>query len=76
MGRVLSTLDRLGMRDNTLVVLSSDNGPVWVGDNIERFGHRSTHRYRGMKSDAWEGSHRVPFLARWPGHIPENATSD
>jgi arylsulfatase A-like enzyme len=75
-GRVLETLDRLDMRDNTLVVFSSDNGPVWYQADVERFGHRATDRFRGMKSDAWEGGHRVPFLARWPGRIPENTTSD
>lgn len=75
-GRVLGALDRLGISENTLVVVSSDNGPVWYEKDEDRFGHRSTHQYRGMKSDAWEGGHRVPFLARWPNHIPENTTSD
>ena len=75
-GRVLEALDRLEMRDNTLVVFASDNGPVWYAKDERRFNHRSTHVYRGMKSDAWEGGHRIPFIARWPGHVPQGATSD
>jgi arylsulfatase A-like enzyme len=75
-GRVLKALDRLGMRENTLVVFSSDNGPVWYGEDEERFGHQATGQYRGMKSDAWEGGHRVPFIARWPGQIPAGTTNE
>lgn len=75
-GRILSALNRLGMNDNTLVVFASDNGSIWYDKDEDRFGHRSTHQYRGMKADAWEGGHRVPFLARWPDHIPQGATSD
>lgn len=75
-GRVLGTLDRLGMSDNTLVVFTSDNGPVWYAKDRRRFDHRSTHVYRGMKADAWEGGHRVPFVARWPGEVPDGTTSD
>lgn len=75
-GRVLNALDRLDVSSNTLVIFTSDNGPVWYEEDEERFGHRSTHRYRGMKADAWEGGHRVPFIARWPDRIPEGTTSD
>ena len=75
-GRILKTLDRLDLRENTLVVFSSDNGPVWYQHDAEHFQHRSTDAYRGMKADAWEGGHRVPFLVRWPGHVPSGATSD
>jgi len=75
-GHVLEALDRLGIRENTLVVFSSDNGPVWYEDDVERFDHRSTGQYRGMKSDAWEGGHRVPFIARWPGQIPVGTTNN
>lgn len=75
-GRVLSALERLGMKKNTLVIVTSDNGPVWYDANEKRFDHRSTHVYRGMKGDAWEGGHRVPFIARWPDHVPAGTTSD
>lgn len=75
-GRVLDTLDRLGMRENTLIIFASDNGPVWYSEDEEHFDHRSTHVYRGMKGDAWEGGHRIPFIARWPDRIPEGTTQD
>lgn len=74
-GEVAETLDRLGYAENTLLLFSSDNGPVWYDKDAERFGHRSTHIYRGMKFDLWEGGHRMPFIARWPGRVPAGATS-
>lgn len=75
-GRVLETLDQRGLAENTLVVFTSDNGPVWYPKDEQRFGHRSTDVYRGMKGDAWEGGHRMPFIARWPDRIPANTTND
>ena len=45
----------------------SDNGPVWYDTDVQRFGHDSVGGLRGMKADAWEGGHRMPFIARWPG---------
>lgn len=75
-GRVMNALDRRGMRENTLVVFTSDNGPVWYDEDERHFDHRSAHVYRGMKGDAWEGGHRMPFIARWPDHIPAGTVSD
>ncbi len=75
-GDVLAALDRLHLRDDTLVLFSSDNGPVWYPTDDQRFGHRAAGGLRGMKGDAWEGGHRMPFLARWPGHVPVGATTD
>lgn len=69
-GSVMQALDRLGMAENTLVVFTSDNGPVWYENNEHRFGHASTGPYRGMKGDVWEGGHRMPFIVRWPGQVP------
>lgn len=75
-GRVLNALEEQGMRENTLLVFTSDNGPVWYDKDEERFDHRAAGPYRGMKGDAWEGGHRMPFLVRWPGHVPAGTTSD
>jgi len=75
-GRVLQTLDELGLTDNTLVIFSSDNGPVWFEADAQRFGHRSVSCLRGMKADAYEGGHRMPFIARWPGRIGPGSVSD
>lgn len=66
----MATLKRSGLADNTLVLFTSDNGPVWFAEDITRYGHRAAGPYRGMKIDQWEGGHRVPFIAQWPGHIP------
>lgn len=60
-GRLLDTLKRLGLEENTLVIFASDNGP-WFGG--------STGGLRGMKASSWEGGIRVPMIARWPGRIP------
>lgn len=75
-GRVLSALDKAGMTDDTLVIFSSDNGPVWYEHDVDRFDHDSSGGLRGMKADAWECGHRMPFLARWPGRVPAATTSD
>jgi arylsulfatase A len=72
-GRILDTLGRLGMEDNTLLFFTSDNGPVWSERDVQRYDHRSTHYLKGMKGDAWEGGHRMPFIARWPGKIAGNS---
>ena len=68
-GEILSTIEDLGTYDNTLVIFTSDNGPVWYPADVERFNHRSTGPLRGMKGDAWEGGHRMPFVVRWPGTV-------
>ena len=68
-GRVLAALDDANMTDETLVIFSSDNGPVWYEHDVERFDHDSSGGLRGMKADAWECGHRMPFIARWPGTV-------
>ncbi|MGD9858376.1 MAG: arylsulfatase [Planctomycetaceae bacterium] len=75
-GRVLEAFDRHGMTDDTLVVFTSDNGPVWYPHDAERFSHRSVGPLRGMKGDAYEGGHRMPFLVRWPGKVASGSVSD
>ena len=72
-GTILDALDRNGQAHDTLVFFSSDNGPVWYPADVERFGHDASGGLRGMKGDAWEGGHRMPFLARWPGRVPAGA---
>jgi len=80
-GAVLGALRGTGLAGNTLVIFTSDNGPECVEidpgayQRIRDFGHRSMDGLRGVKRDTWEGGHRVPFLARWPGHIPAGAVS-
>ena len=76
-GQVLEALRRTGAADNTLVIFTSDNGPEVTGevkpgvyDRAQQLRHYSSGDLRGAKRDTWEGGHRVPFLARWPGKIP------
>jgi len=75
-GRVLKSLEQNGMAEDTLVIFSSDNGPVWYDTDVERFGHDSSGGLRGMKGDAWEGGHRMPFIVCWPGRVKVRTTSD
>ncbi len=75
-GRVLKTLDDCGHRDDTLVIFSSDNGPLWFDGDVERYGHDSSGGLRGRKGDIWEGGFRMPLIARWPGHVPAGAASN
>jgi arylsulfatase A-like enzyme len=82
-GQVLDALERAGLAGNTLVVFTSDNGPEITGevkngvyDRARQHGHYSMGPLRGAKRDAWEGGHRVPFLARWPGKIAPGSVSD
>lgn len=65
-GRILDALRELGLDDNTLVLFSSDNGPMG------EFGN--TGELRGRIRDAYEGGVRVPLIARWPGKIPAGLT--
>jgi len=70
-GEVGDTLDQMNLADNTLVVATSDNGP-----RIGAKGHKSSGPWRGYKSHTWEGGHRIPFIARWPGKIEPGTTCD
>ena len=74
-GRILDLLDTLGLSDDTLVVFSSDNGPSWVG-GVDREFFESSGGLRGRKAQLYEGGIRVPFIARWPGHIEAGTVSD
>jgi arylsulfatase A len=74
-GRMLDLLDELGLSDNTLVLFTSDNGPITAGGQDPEF-FQSAGPLRGLKFTLYEGGIRVPLLARWPGKIPAGTTSD
>jgi len=73
-GEILSALDRLNLASNTVVILSSDNGPVlddgYRDGAVENLnGHAPAGPLRGGKYTAFEGGTRVPFIVRWPGRV-------
>jgi arylsulfatase A-like enzyme len=76
-GRVLAALEEAGVAGETLVFFTSDNGcsPAAKIAPLEEKGHHPNGSWRGTKSDIWEGGHRVPLLARWPGKIPSGSQS-
>ena len=77
-GAILAALDRHGLAKNTLVIFTTDNGYAPAGNipRLQTFGHDSSAGFRGAKSDAFEGGHRVPFIVRWPGVTPAGSRSD
>jgi len=77
-GRVLASLEKHGVADNTLVIFASDNGCAhYIGaKEMEAQGHFPSGPYRGYKSDAWDGGHRIPCIARWPGVIQPGSVCD
>jgi arylsulfatase A len=84
LGQLDAVLEETGMAENTLVMVTSDNGPLEgslevgepEGTATITNGHMATGELRGRKGRVWEGGHRVPFVARWPGRIPAGTTSD
>lgn len=74
--RILKTLDELELADNTLVIVTSDNGAHWLPREIDLWKHRANHFLHGQKADIWDGGHRIPFMARWPGKIEAGAVCD
>ncbi len=76
-GEFLDALERLKVAQDTLVILTSDNGARWYPADIERYGgHRANGPWRGQKADIWDAGHRVPFLVRWPGRVKAGTVSD
>lgn len=77
-GQILKALDKEGLTENTLVVFSSDNGTSPNADfsKLKSNGHFPVAWLRGHKADIWDGGHKVPLFARWPGHITPGSVSD
>ncbi len=81
-GRIVAALERADMLDDTLLIVTSDNGAHCASNPNsddafhfeQQFGHRSSYIYRGQKSDAWDGGHRIPMLVRWPGAVEAGST--
>jgi len=83
-GEVLAALEAKGVLEQTLIIFTSDNGgvvtnrgrklaPYW---EAQEAGHQACGALRGRKHSIYEGGFRVPFLVRWPGHVPAGRTND
>ncbi len=75
LGQVLAALDRLNLKDNTIVFFTSDNGCSNQADlpALRAQGHDPVRPFRGHKADIFEGGHRVPLIVRWPGTVAAGA---
>lgn len=77
-GELMAALERLKLADNTLVIFSSDNGGIMDDgyEDVGNFDHPCNGNLRGYKGSLFEGGHRVPMIARWPGRIPAGSSCD
>ncbi|MEJ7912175.1 MAG: arylsulfatase, partial [Chitinophagaceae bacterium] len=80
-GAILETLDRLKLANNTMVILTSDNGPViddgYIDEAASKLGtHRPAGKLRGGKYSAFDGGTRVPFIVRFPGRVKAGSSTD
>ncbi len=85
-GQVIKAIEKHGLSGNTLIIVTSDNGARedLIGEynngvsdgSLPQFGHQANHIYRGQKRDIWDGGHREPFIAWWPGKIQSLSTCD
>jgi len=76
-GQIMQALQQKNLAENTLIIFTSDNGCSPRADfkELATFGHNPSYVFRGHKADIFEGGHRIPFIARWPGHIQPGSTS-
>lgn len=83
-GQVMDAVDKIGQTENTLFIVTSDNGAL-PGDRIRGdksempyrlYDHKSCGDWRGYKAHIWEGGHREPLIARWPGKIQPDTETD
>lgn len=77
MGQLFAAIQEAGLDENTLVLFTSDNGcsPQANFDVLKEHGHHPSANFRGHKADIYEGGHRVPLIARWPGQISGGRTT-
>jgi len=77
-GQIMAALEKFSVANNTLVIFTSDNGGMFNegGTKAIEMGHTPNGKLKGQKFGAFEGGHRIPLIARWPGKIPAGSTSD
>jgi len=75
-GQIETLLKKMDIDDNTIVIFTSDNGSHWTLDDIKKFKHRANGNRRGMKSDIYDGGHRIPFVVKWGNHLKGGKNTD
>ncbi|MEN8661157.1 MAG: sulfatase family protein [Lentimonas sp.] len=77
-GQIVEAINAAGLRENTLIIVSSDNGCSKQADfpALNAQGHYPSAQFRGSKADLWDGGHRVPFIVHWPASIKSGTQSD
>jgi arylsulfatase A-like enzyme len=75
-GEIMDTLERLGCVDDTLIIVTSDNGARLCDVDGLMHDHKSCGDLRGQKGDIWEGGHREPFMVRWPAAVAAGSLCD
>jgi arylsulfatase A len=77
-GQMVDAIDQAGLKDNTLIVVTSDNGcsPQAKYEDLLPKGHNPSHVFRGTKADIFEGGHHIPFIVRWPSRVKAGTKTD
>lgn len=77
-GKIMDALQNAGLDKNTMIVFTSDNGASPSSDfkTLRAAGHDVSAGFRGAKADIFEGGHRIPFIVKWPQHVPQNTISN
>ena len=77
-GQIMRAIDEAGVKENTLVIFTSDNGcsPAAMVEELQKKGHFPSYIYRGHKADIFEGGHRIPFIVRWPKRVTHGTVCD
>lgn len=77
-GQIMKALERNNMAENTLFILTSDNGCSPMADfaDLALKGHHPSYHFRGHKADIYEGGHRIPFIVRWPAKVKPGSSCD
>lgn len=77
-GQLVAAVDAAGLGENTLIIVTSDNGcsPQADSSALKAKGHNPSYVFRGHKADIFDGGHRIPFLVRWPAKVKPGSTSE
>lgn len=77
-GQIMEMLEKKGIRDNTIIIFTADNGcsPTANFEELAKVGHNPSYNFRGHKADIFEGGHRVPFIVSWPASVKAGSRYD